>query len=359
MLQDELQTDRARGSRRLTWLQARLVTLSNVYLTCLFSWAFLRFLFQDRWSWLFLISSVAPYLFLPILLTLLTAIWTRRRSQWLGSLMALALWLLLYGELFLPRSAPVEAADANLTVMTYNILGFNQEADAVVSALRRSEADVIALGELNPEIGAAVSQELNDLYPYQMLNPRPGVTGTGVISRYPLRSGDERLGGQKWTGTPQVLTLDLDGRPILLVHFHAIPLVASGQAGGLMYSVRIREAQAQAIVDLVADQERPVIVLGDLNASDQHKAYQILASRLTDSWREAGWRLGHTFPGAASPGSSRPFVLGIPLPKWMIRIDYIFHNEYWSTASAEIGPWEGVSDHRPVIARLLLDGLAE
>ncbi|MBA3533901.1 MAG: endonuclease/exonuclease/phosphatase, partial [Ardenticatenales bacterium] len=73
-----------------------------------------------------------------------------------------------------------------------------------------------------------------------------------------------------------------------------------------------------------------------------------------DGWQEGGWGLGHTFPGADSPGSSRPKVAGLSVPKWLVRIDYIFHSSHWQTLSAEIGPWDQVSDHRPVMATLRL-----
>lgn len=73
---------------------------------------------------------------------------------------------------------------------------------------------------------------------------------------------------------------------------------------------------------------------------------------LADSWREVGWGLGHTFPGTASSGSSRHRVAGILVPKWLIRIDYIFHSPQWQALEAWIGSWDEVSDHRPVLARL-------
>ncbi|MCP4105920.1 MAG: hypothetical protein GY749_10350 [Desulfobacteraceae bacterium] len=72
------------------------------------------------------------------------------------------------------------------------------------------------------------------------------------------------------------------------------------------------------------------------------------------SWHNAGTGFGHTFPGAASDGSARPVIVGIPAPKWLVRIDYIFHSEHWQTIAARTGPWDGCSDHRPVMATLAL-----
>jgi endonuclease/exonuclease/phosphatase (EEP) superfamily protein YafD len=44
---------------------------------------------------------------------------------------------------------------------------------------------------------------------------------------------------------------------------------------------------------------------------------------------------------------------------WLLRIDYIFHSRDWRTHWARIGPWDGVSDHRPVLARLVLSHVTE
>jgi endonuclease/exonuclease/phosphatase (EEP) superfamily protein YafD len=46
--------------------------------------------------------------------------------------------------------------------------------------------------------------------------------------------------------------------------------------------------------------------------------------------------------------------LGIDVPKWLIRIDYVFCSYDWQAIDARIGPWDGKSDHRPVIAEVAL-----
>jgi endonuclease/exonuclease/phosphatase (EEP) superfamily protein YafD len=38
----------------------------------------------------------------------------------------------------------------------------------------------------------------------------------------------------------------------------------------------------------------------------------------------------------------------------MARIDYIFYSPDLQATAAWLGPWDGRSDHRPVIARLAL-----
>jgi endonuclease/exonuclease/phosphatase (EEP) superfamily protein YafD len=349
-----------------SWITARLVTLARVYFTLLFAWAILHALFGDRWWWLFLPNSFAVYLFLPLPAILVIALLARRRETWLGFGVALALGAYLFGGLFLPKFQPTRlatpivaagrqarASDAMLTVMTYNLLGFNENREGIVAALRASNADVIALQELNPPVAESIQRELAREYPYQALDPQFGVDGLGVISRYLLHPTDQNLPGANWVGTPQVLELDWNGTSVMLLHFHPFPTNLNG-AANMEWSVRIREQQARAVADFVVEHPKPLIAPVDFNANDQSTAYAIVTSVLVDSWREAGWGLGHTFPGAASSGSSRPVIAGIPVPMWMARIDYVFHSYHWRATSAWIGPWDGVSDHRPVVARLAL-----
>jgi endonuclease/exonuclease/phosphatase (EEP) superfamily protein YafD len=103
-----------------------------------------------------------------------------------------------------------------------------------------------------------------------------------------------------------------------------------------------------------AQTKTPLIVTTEFNATDQSRAYRIITQQLGDAWREAGLGFGHTFPGGPSPGIWRPMIFDYPLPMWVARIDYSFHSHHWQAIRAELGRWDGVSDHRPVIAVLKL-----
>lgn len=119
----------------------------------------------------------------------------------------------------------------------------------------------------------------------------------------------------------------------------------------------MREKQAQALADFALAHPGPLIFAGDLNATDQNEAHAILVCTMHDAWGDAGWGLGHTFPGEPTPdvGGSRPVVLGIPVPKWLVRIDYIFHSDAFVTLDARLGPGDAGSDHRPVVATLAMN----
>jgi len=329
---------------------ALFVAAAHVYLAGMLGWGVTRLVWGDRWWWLFLMNTFGVYLFLLLPLVAGLAWIARRRELWLGCGFAVVMGMMYYGGLFLPKSSPVQASSPTLSVQTFNMLGFNEHPEGVVAALRAGDADLVAIQELNPATAIAIEQDLRDLYPYQELDPQEGVTGMGVLSRYPLSPTGEILPGQ-WVGAPQILSLDFEGRSITILHFHPFPTLL-GAPRQIELSARAREEQVRTVLDFIAHHPGPVIAPVDFNAGDQGRAYALLTEVLRDAWREAGWGMGHTFPGAVSPGSSRPVIAGIPVPSWLVRIDYIFYSEDFRALDARIGPWDGVSDHRSVLATL-------
>jgi len=115
-----------------------------------------------------------------------------------------------------------------------------------------------------------------------------------------------------------------------------------------------RQAAAESLAAYAAAQPGPLIAAGDLNATPLNDPYRVIARVLTDAWDAQGRGLGHTFPGALSPGSSRPVLAGVPVPMWLVRIDYIFYSAHFRAINAGFGPWDQVSDHRPIVADLVM-----
>lgn len=80
----------------------------------------------------------------------------------------------------------------------------------------------------------------------------------------------------------------------------------------------------------------------------------MLIQHLQDVWRKAGWGVGHSFPGLMAEPDLRIQAAGFTVPPWIIRIDYILASKEWQPVEARVGVWHGESDHRPVLARLIL-----
>lgn len=336
----------------------RFVILALAYFALLFSWAILLALFGDRWSLLFLLSSFAPYLFAPLPIIFLIAIATRRREIWIGFAISVALAAWMYGGLFVPRVSPTVAREEMLTVMTYNLLDMGRPCESAADTIRKANPDVVAIQELNPPTAELIVRDLAREYPYQILDPQNGTHGMGILSRVPLLVDDTRLPGE-WVGVPQVATIEWRGQTVTFINTHPMPtnfglhdyFLATDQ---VEWTIHERERDVEVVTNFAAARSEPVIVLGDFNMTDTSEAYQIITRTFGDSWREAGWGLGHTFPAPDASGESRIALAGIPLPTWLVRIDYVFHSQHWKTTSAQIGQWDGVSDHRPVIAKLVL-----
>lgn len=332
-----------------------LLLVAYVYYCSLCGWVIAQVVWGDRWWWLFLLNSFAVYLFLPLPGVVVVALLSRRPELWAASLLAVTLALYRYGRLFLPKKRQAEAGERKLTIMTYNLLGHNLDSEAPIAAMCGADVDVIALQELNPAVATAVRTKLMDRFPYQVLDPQHGVTGLGVMSRYPLWAISQQFPGA-WLGSPQVVRLDYHGTPVTLVNVHCASVEFDGwkSRAKVEWSVQERERQATMLANFAATQPGPLIALGDFNTTEQSTAYKLITKILHDAWRAAGFGLGHTFPGGASPSNARPLIAGIAVPMWLIRIDYIFYSSHWQPLAAWLGRGSGSSDHRPVVAQLAL-----
>jgi endonuclease/exonuclease/phosphatase (EEP) superfamily protein YafD len=319
------------------------------YLGGLWTLLLLRLVFRDTWWWLGFLNSFSVYWFLPLVLLLPLAGLGRQRGLLLTGALSLAIFGALHGAVWLPRLRPPAHSGPTLTVMTYNILGTNQRWPAIRETILDSQADVVALQELNPEVAAQIADELGARYPHQILDAQDS-----VISRYPVTPTAQTLPGN-WNTAPRIYRLDLDGRPILLVNAHFYASFLNFDVPSMTWVFREREHQAQIVAEFVAQTDVPVLVTADFNATDQSHAYRLITATLQDAWREGGWGLGHTFPkGSPTSEIGLPVVGGRVVPSWLVRIDYIFHSAEWKTMEARLGHWDGVSDHRPVIATLAL-----
>jgi endonuclease/exonuclease/phosphatase (EEP) superfamily protein YafD len=333
-------------SRKLFLL---ILTACWTYLALLFAWLLAYLATGDRFGIIALANALAVYLFLPVPLVILVAVFLRRARLLIISGLAVVAFLWLWGNLFWPKPVPAHASDGLLSVMTYNVLGRHENTDPQIEVIRLEDAGIVFIQELNPTLATALERELLDKYPYQVLDPQVGVSGMGVISKFPIRLTEEQL-PLDWLGTPQVLVMDWNGRAITLVNFHAIS-PGNLNIDRFQRQRLYRATQAQALVDL-ARRSGPLIAAGDANATPLSDPYRIIKGELDDAWSKAGFGLGHTFPGSNIPDSSRPRLGKWSVPMWLVRIDYVFYSDQFNAITARTARFDGVSDHRGVVASL-------
>jgi endonuclease/exonuclease/phosphatase (EEP) superfamily protein YafD len=330
------------------------VSLIRVYFTYIFIWFLIYVFFHESVGLVAFFSEIALYLFFPLPLVVASAFALRRREIWFGLVACVLIFLWFWGPLFMPSMSQEIESEGKLRVMTYNPLGFISDVGRAIRVIKAVDADIVLIQELNTTLSAELEKELIQDYPYQMLDPLNGVTGMGTISKYPVELTGTALKGL-WVGAPQVLMVDWDGIKIKMVNFHM-------RAGGFgsnkslttFYGIHRENAEE---LDRIADKEKlPLIVGGDANTTHLMKSYEILTKNLADVWWQAGWGFGHTFPGSDAPGSSRPHIGSWYAPQWLVRIDYIFTSDHWRTVNVFLAPFDGQSDHRGVVADLVLLG---
>lgn len=330
-----------------------LVALGYLSLVPALAWylAYLQ-LGDDHW-WMFVLNSGATYLFAPVPLVLVAALATRRWALAGFALLPVLVAGLVFGQALVPRALKVAAAppDApSLSVMTLNLHAHHDDPRAAAAAIRAAGADVLAVQELTPEMAEALAAQLEDLYPYSEIPGNLRTAGQGVFSRYPLEELGREYG---WHGqrNPFAVVLHLPWSDAVLVNNHNL---STSRALGewpseIETSMRQRERVSESLVALADASPLPVIVVGDFNTPERSTAYAIMTERFADAWPRAGFLFGHSFPG----GPLAPTPFGVRPPNWLLRIYYVFYTPELAAVDARIGPWDGVSDHRPVLATLV------
>ncbi len=348
------------GGRKRRGIISRVVVgcvalLALLHAAVLLGWVVVHALLGDSRWWSFLLDTFALYLFVPLALIVPLAIVVRSYLLRACALFGAVLFLITYGGLFVPPAwRPTPPANApRLTAMTFNVHVSNTNPDGVVATIRRAGADLVGLQEVGPAVAHALRRDLSDLYPYQVTNVTSTSGGLAILSRYPLQPTGITLPGQ-WNDPPLVARLRFAGATVTVLDAHPVSTLLT--RGEIRVETGQRAYTAHVIADFVRARQDPVLVLSDFNAGDQSTPYGIVTRVLGDAWREKGVGFGHTFPGNKSFDDTRPRVRDWFIPQWLVRIDYVFHSRQWRTVDARIGPWAGVSDHRPVLATLALTG---
>jgi endonuclease/exonuclease/phosphatase family metal-dependent hydrolase len=151
--------------------------------------------------------------------------------------------------------------------------------------------------------------------------------GTALLSRFALESTSNTLlpcfEGSEQRGLLEA-TVTVGGRPLRVLGTH------------LQWdSETERTRQAEAIVATL--DERPTVLLGDLNTTPGSPAYQCLATRLEDAWTVAGDGEGPTFEAEPPPR----------------RIDYVWVGGGVRVVAAQVLP-SVASDHSALLVEVTL-----
>ncbi len=308
----------------------------------------------DQFWWLILANCFAPWMFLVAPIGALGAI-AARRGQWVVT----AAWLpvLMFGVLYGPRLLPPPGTNpaeaATLRLLTYNVLGTSDESARIVHTVIASDADVVAIQELNPVVASDLQAALRDAYPFQALHPRNGVSGLGVFSKLPMQDrGERRL--RTWENWAQEVVIEWDGRPLTLFNLHGEPVARTAPTlrrslAAFEQSFRAQEAQTRELLMHAEALDGPIVFAGDFNRGDENVTHGWITAQYRDAFSETGQGFGHTFP---SP-SGRAAIGRLGSFPFSVRIDYVYYSPELESIDSRVADWDGVSDHYAVSATLV------
>lgn len=306
-----------------------------------------HFLAGEQWRWVAFGNNFIPWWALGGALFIAISLWSRQRWMVIvPQLPAVLLFLMLYGERFMPRNELALASNSpGLTAATFNILASESDPEQITATIKHLDADIIGLQELNHNHAATFDRTLTGQYPYRELHPLPSFHGVGLLSRYPITQSEVFL---PLPDSMRYLRAEIavDGVPIVVYVVHPPP---PDQAMlPWRYDSARRDEELRILREnYLAAEQGPVIVVGDFNMTDQSRAYKAMRTLLGDSFRDAGRGLGLTWPAETANLRGRA-------PR-AIRIDYVWYSDHFDALSARVAPSSGTSDHRPVVATLRLD----
>lgn len=321
----------------------RLLVVSALYAVLLGMLAVLWRLRPRIW-WVAISRIFAAHLFWPLLLLVPAALGSRSRVARALVALPVVLFGAMFGRRFLPRFRQAKVGQ-QFRVATFNVNFRNQDASAIVAAIRALEADAVALQELTPQVAMVVACELHEFFPYQLLAPAEKQHGLGMLSRFPLAHTRDEPGfrGQR-------ATINLGERTLTFINAH--PTIADirwqslfGRIGmPVGYEPGLRAEQIAALAHTVDAIEGDLVVAGDFNTAEGESVHGEIAARMRDAFIEAGYGFGFTFPVNARRFFRLPLV----------RIDYVWYRGALHARSARVTRANGNSDHRIVVADLEL-----
>lgn len=235
---------------------------------------------------------------------------------------------ILVGLLWLAPSNPGQPSGDEFTVMSFNVRASNEAMAGVFDYIDRTQPDVVFLHETTRLWeDAATSADLG----YEIYTVgQPGLIFSTMVLA-PVGADFESFGFATAEPRSVEVTFDVGDSQIRVLGAHPLsPITAERSA--------LRDAQLEWVADWAAAQSGPLIVTGDLNATQWSHAWRSLVAEtgLRDSTRGSG--LQPSFP-----------MDGNPLVR--VQIDHLLHSDDLVTVDRRLGPRLG-SDHAPLIVRL-------
>jgi len=279
--------------------------------------------------------AVTPWIYMLAWATLSFGLFARRRALAGVSLVLVGLQLWWVVPYFDPLShlQPAPPGSARLRLFDANVSQSNRNLSEIAAEIQRDHPQVVTMEELTPlALRSLEATGVMRRFRYALVEAQFGSFGMATWSVYPLVGADEwQAAGhpelRAWVDLPGGRRLRLD-----VVHTTA-PYLGPDEPAQWDY-------QMAAIRSELAGEPRPLVAVGDLNATWYDWHFQALLSLgLRDAAVVAGegWRM--TWPRDQQP----------VLP--YLRIDHVLFSKGVSLQSYRLGQGKG-SDHHPLLVSI-------
>ena len=242
---------------------------------------------------------------------------------------------LSYLPMYIPRALEPPPSSQQLKILTYNINLAPADPLGIVNDIRRVDADIVAIQELTFHSASVIEEQLSEMYPYRALHPVNGFYGQGILSKYPIVNDEFwkiYLGHQR-------AEIDINGEIINVFNVHPVHHILPFWG----FDISRRTEEVNVFLEKAERVNTPILIMGDFNMTDQSGDYQDITQTYQDSYRQVGYGMGTTFPAH------------IPFLPSLVRIDYVFHSDEFTTLTADVLQSTGGSDHRPLVVTLAFE----
>jgi len=286
---------------------------------------------REPWTAMVALIAVTPWIYLLAWVTAFIGMFFRRRALAVisATLVFLQIWWVVPD--FDPISHLSEPAPNSVSVRLFdaNVSQSNRDLDEIAREIRRDNPQVVTMEELTPvSLRSLESTHVMANYRYKLVRPAVGSYGMALWSVFPLADATEWYAYghpelRAWVQLPNARRLRLD-----VLHTDA----PYGSDEPTLWA-----RQIDAIRNELAHEPKPLVAVGDLNATWYDWHFQaLLALGLRDAAVVAGqgWRM--TWPRDQQPV--------VPY----LRIDHVLLSKGVALESYGLGDGRG-SDHRPLL----------
>jgi endonuclease/exonuclease/phosphatase (EEP) superfamily protein YafD len=320
-----------------SWWAVSLISFAWLVTIGLAIFAILRFAYHDGAHLLIWINAFTRYVYLPAYACLLVAVWKRRR--WLALASAAIVSCHLYwmapdfvrgrGIASVPSTGVGDAKPKKkIRIFFANVRLENRERGAMLREIRDANPDVVVLVEFWAWWrNAVVHSPLMADYPYgNGLSPEhAGGNSVNIFSKLPLKSEtSEWVAGR----CVEIIKISIGSQSLQVVGLHA--------PRPMQFRDNDYNGYWSRVIPLLIGIGRPLVVVGDCNATQYSHVYQQLkAGGLRSAHEDQGRGYATTWPNGE-----------YPVPP--IRIDQAFLSHEVECLGISEGRGLG-SDHKPLI----------